>query len=144
MKTRYVDAATVSDEHGKGAEVLRQQVTTIANNVSRTLMVTEVDSIIRAVKVVPAALFTAGTIRLFQHVSGSSTSTSITEAFDLDSLAAYEIGEFTIEEQHIDKDTTIFATTTSAAPSSSHLTVHIGWLPNIWSIDGFRTYTLPA
>ena len=135
MAIRYNDAATVSDEHGKGAEILRQQVVTINGSVSRTPMITEVDTIIRTVKVVPAEVFTGGTVQLFQHVSGSNTSTSITASFDLTSLAAYEIGELTIEAQYIDKDTTIYATTSSAAPGSSHVTVHIGWMPNLWSPD---------
>ena len=144
-RSRYVDAATVSDEHGKGAEVLRQQVNTISNNVSRTLMVTEVDVVIRTVKVSPAAAFTAGAVRLYQVASGSSSSTSITESFDLSSLSAYEIGELTLEVSEIDKDSTIYATTTSTNPSSSHVTVHLGWMPNMFSLDSdHRTYALPV
>ena len=144
MSVRYNDAATVSDEHGKGVEMLRQQVVTINGSVSRTPMITEVDTIIRTVKVVPAALFTSGDIQLFQSVSGSGVATSITASFDLTSLAAYEIGELTIEEQYIDKDTTIYATTSGAAPSGSHVTVHIGWMPNLWSPDATnKTYALP-
>ena len=47
-KVRYNTAATVSDEHGKGGEVLRQVISEGSNDHNRTLLYAEVDLIVRS------------------------------------------------------------------------------------------------
>ena len=57
LRTRHIDAGTVSDEHGKGGEVLRQQVASENNLIGAATVVThimycEVDMIIRFIRVI--------------------------------------------------------------------------------------------
>ena len=79
---RYNDAATVSDEHGKGAEVLRQQVVETDGSTSHVLMVAEVDMLIRSIFVVNGAPLTGGTVRVYKRPSGGAE-VPLTAAFAL-------------------------------------------------------------
>lgn len=143
MSYRYHDSATVSDEHGKGVEILRQQVVNLSGGAhTEILMIAEVDMIIRNLSIVGTVELTDGEIQFFTRASGAAAAIELTAVEDVD------IGAFTIKDIPLSVDLAtvkkghiLQATTTGVTPGAARLSVHVGWMPDMFGLDSVpRTF----
>lgn len=146
MTLRYNDAATVSDEHGKGVEVLRQQVVNIHANGTFHLMVAEVDLIIRNFTVVRHGSGAAGTAQLRKRLPGGTSAVVLTTSITLNANNAprYVPSEvsLTVASNSVKKGETVELL---AGGTHSDFSAHLGWIPDMWGLDAdARTYSNPA
>ena len=143
---RYVDAATVSDEHGKGVEILRQQVVDITGaSGTKVVMVAEVDMLIRNIQVslVGGTAATAGTLDVDVRPSGGSTTTILND-YDLTSVGANATVDTNVSAIKVARGSRVEVTWASLAAAARVFSVHIGWMPDMFSIvDNPRSYSLP-
>ena len=143
---RYVDAATVSDEHGKGVEILRQQVVDITGAAgTKVVMVAEVDMLIRNIQVslVGGTAATAGTLDVVVRPSGG-TATTILDDYDLTDVAANATADAGVSAVKVSRGSRVEVTWAAVAATARVFSVHIGWMPDMFSIvDNPRSYSLP-
>ncbi len=154
-RTRYNDAQTVSDEHGKGAEILRQQVadhweaSSAVASVSSNhhIMYCEVDIIIRYMRVMTVDVPDANAdLTIYRNRAGTITAlTAAARAFD--ALTTEIIVEETIlaslGNNAVIQDDTVYAIMVRDATSSESgdWAVYFGWMPNIFEPNAvLQTY----
>lgn len=139
MTTRYGNAATVSDEHGKGTEVLRQQLYSLHTGTpsSHPIMVAEVDMLIRNLFVVSNnEAPTAGTVQFRARPAGGAgtTEVSLTAAADISSLGGWATLDvpLTAARDAVKKGWVVYVTVSGLTPNTARPSVGVGWMPDLW------------
>ena len=145
MATRYFDAATVSDEHGKGAEILRQQTFYSTATATTVMMVAEVDLIIRGLQVHRHGSGTSATVQFYRREQGASSRSALTASFAAGSTNAPRYTSvdvpMTASNNAVRKGNMIEVV---VGGSSTALALSVLWMPNLWGQDAqSRTYELP-
>ena len=147
MTTRYYDAATVSDEHGKGVEILRQNSAAhTGSDDSIPIMVAEVDLVIRNLKVAgnevdPAA----GTVQFFSRPPGG-TAVPLTASTAVSSMAANDVLDIPLSAANTTvKKGDMIQVTIASLTSNVRLTAIVGWMPDMFTLEAqARSYSLPG
>lgn len=148
QRNRYLDAQTVSDEHGKGAEVLRQQVTSLfnitgVNTINLHIMYAEVDILIRWMKVMSVEVFDANA-DLTLNRNRAGTLTALAAAIALDTLTTEVITDvtLTVAINSIRQDDTIYGVLVRDASSADDgdVGIYTGWMPDIFTDSVIRTF----
>ena len=138
MADRYIDAATVSDEHGKGVEVLRQNaVTDIGSDANVPIMVAEVDLIIRNFKVANNEVDpSAGTVQFFTRTPGAATATPLTAATGVGTMTGSDVLEIplTAARDSVKKGDLIQVTIANLT-NNVRLTAIVGWMPDMFGFE---------
>ena len=151
-RTRYDSAQTVSDEHGKGAEVLRQQVASVYDNSSPSssvstnmhVMYCEVDMIIRYLRTMTVDVPDANAdLTVYRNSAG--TITALAAARAVDGLTTEVVTEetLTLAANGLRQDDTVYAIMVrdSGSTESGDWGVYLGWMPDIFSGDSsFRSF----
>ena len=145
MRTRYDNAATVSDEHGKGVEVLRQQIAQENGNADDIpIMIAEVDCVIRHITLVSTGALTNGTVNVARRAPGA---TPVSLTGDASAVVA-EVTKLDIPLTSANtalKKGDILELTADALTSGVDYAVIVGWMPDLFSLDAdARTYALPT
>ena len=146
MTVRYVDTATVSDEHGKGVEILRQQVVQSAGNGTYIVMVAEVDSVVRYIEVVRHGAGVAQDVIFYKRQSGAATGARVALTANTTLTAAVAprngIVELPLVVSTLEKDDIVECVTTGTGTGVS---MHFGWMPDMFTLEAqARTYSLPS
>ncbi len=152
QRTRYDDAQTVSDEHGKGAETLRQAVASVYDNSSPSGSVStnshvhycEVDEIIRYLRAMSVDIPDANAdLTVYRNRAGTLTVLAAALAIDTFTTEVIQEATLTIATNSLRKDDTVYAIMVRDATSteSGDWGVYLGWMPDIFSsgVD-YRTY----
>lgn len=140
MATRYNNAATVSDYHGKGAEVL-SQFTFHASGTGIHYFIPEVDILLRSMKVHREGAGVAATLALNTYASGSGTAVNTLSAVTLTAAVAPRRVVIDLLEDRIIPVPQGSIVTVVLGGTATAVTVALGWMPNMFSIDGnFRSY----
>lgn len=152
-KTRYADAQTISDEHGKGAEVLRQAVashwepSSASGSVSSNhhLLDCEVDVLIRFLRVMSVDLPDANAdLTVYRNRGG--TLTALHSAVAVDTLTTEVFSNVTLTEAKnaLRKDDSVYAVMVrdSSSTESADWGIYLGWMPDVFDMNSseFRTY----
>ncbi|KKN86846.1 hypothetical protein LCGC14_0264050 [marine sediment metagenome] len=152
VKERYTTAQTVSDDHGKGAEVLRQAVashwepSSAAGAVSSNhhVLDCEVDVIIRFLRVMSVDLPDADAdLTISRNRAGTLTALAAAVAVDTQTTEIFENITLTLAINGLRKDDSVYAVMLRATASteSADWGVYLGWMPDVFSGDSdFRTY----
>ena len=132
MADRYQDAATVSDEHGKGSEILRQQVINVAGNHTVIVMEAEVDLLLRNLRFVSTSGMTAGTVQFVRRRGGVSA--DITAVESIVNASGYSVTDFSLAvgRDFVRKGDLIVAATTGLVPAGSNVSIIVEWMPDLW------------
>ena len=150
---RYVDAATVSDEHGKGVEILRQEIAQLSSaSAAKVVLYAEVDLIIRSMYIANTTALTAGSVVL-QRKRGSTTTSLVTYTLpssgSSELRSANSVVEVNVSPSHgsVKRGDILIVNPSAIAPApstSNIITVHVGWMPDMFSIvNNPRSYSLP-
>ena len=145
-KTRYDDAQTVSDEHGKGAEVLRQAVashwepSSAVGSVSSNhqLLDCEVDMIIRHLRIMTVDVPDANAdITVYRNRAGTLTALATAVAVDGLTTEVFSNVTLTLAKNGLRKDDSVYAIMVRDATSSESADwgVYLGWMPDIFGGD---------
>ena len=136
MAIRYNDAATVSDEHGKGTEILRQ-VVFHSEGTENVAFIPEVDCLIRYVRVYRIGSGVGLVIQAVVRDSGVNSTNPASAAVTLNDANAprytptdipltdgipLELGQNQILELII-------------GGAHTNAMFMVGWMPNLWSPD---------
>ena len=147
-KVRYNTAATVSDEHGKGGEVLRQVISEGSNDHNRTLLYAEVDLIVRSAYAYHrgSSTFTDGTIIIRKREINSSSTVDLTSSLDMTTIPDYgAIAIPLVANTRVNRGEMVEVLVEDATPTSSSWTVIVGWMPDLWSSNAnARSYVQPS
>ena len=129
----YYDAARVSDEAGKGAEVLRQQVIPHTNGGAHALLVAESDCIITSASAYTiTGSPTAGTV-LLQKRNGANI-TSIAGITNIGSDNTVTILNLD-GDIHVSRGEVIELVAANFAPGGTGISFHLGWMPDLWTSE---------
>ena len=149
QRTRYLDAQTVSDEHGKGAEILRQQVTSLwnitgNNTINLHVMYAEVDIILRWIKLMSVEVLDANA-DLTLNRNRAGTLAALAAAVALDGLTTEIIADvvLTVAIDSIRIDDTIYGVLIRDAGSADDgdVGIYLGWMPDLYRNDAVsKTY----
>ncbi len=151
-RLRYDTAQTVSDEHGKGAEVLRQQVVdhweassavaSVSSN--HQIMYCEVDMIIRYLRAMTVDVPDANAdLTAYRNRAGTITALSAAQAMDTFVTEVIQEVTLTLAVNGLRQDDTVYAIMVRDATSSESADwgLYLGWMPDIFSQDSsFRSY----
>ena len=145
MTIRYIDAATVSDEHGKGTEILRQ-VVFHSEGTENVAFIPEVDCLIRYVRVYRIGSGTGLVIQAVVRNNGASTTDPASAAITLNAANAprytptdipltdgipLKLGQNQILELII-------------GGAHTNAMFMVGWMPDLWGPEATnKTYILP-
>ncbi len=151
-RNRYIDAYTVSDEHGKGAEILRQAVASTYDNSSPGASVStnmhilycEVDVLIRYLRVMTVDVPDANAdLTVNRNRAGTLTVLAAAIAVDAYTTEVIQEATLTLAIDGLRKDDTVYGVMVRDAGSeeSGDWGVYLGWVPDIMSSGAnFRTY----
>lgn len=153
VKNRYDDAQTVSDEHGKGAEGLRQAVashwepSSAAGSIisNHHILDCEVDMIIRFLRVMSVDLPDANA-DLVVNRNRAGTLTALASAVAIDALTTEIFANvtLTVAKNSLRKNDSVYGVMTRDAGSteSADWGAYLGWMPDVFSqdADNFRSY----
>ncbi len=148
QRNRYLDAQTVSDEHGKGAEILRQQVAQIwnitgVNTINLHVMYAEVDIIIRWIKLMSVEVMDANA-DLTLNRNRAGTLSALATAVALDGLTTEVITDvvLTVAVNHVRQDDTIYGVLVRDGSSADDgdVGIYTGWMPDIFTDSVYRSY----
>ena len=138
MSNRYDNAATVSDEHGKGVEILR----TVTKEFSATaasntpVFEAEVDLVVRFVRVrnLAAGTPSAGTYTVTRKKAGSTeAATQVATGDSLDPGSNYGSVEVPVTHRtRVRKGDVILVT---KPDSTTAVAVDIGWMPDMFGFE---------
>ena len=152
QKTRYDDAQTVSDEHGKGAEALRQAVVDHSEQSSAGSGITsnhhlldcEVDMIIRFLRIMTVDVPDADAdITVNRNRAGTLTALGSAVAVDTLTTEIFANVTLTLAKNGLRKNDSVYAVMVRATASteSADWGVYLGWMPDTGSQDSdFRSY----
>ncbi len=153
QRERYLDALTISDEHGKGGEFLRQVVASENNLVGNASVIThlmycEVDMIIRFIRTITVNIpDDSATLTVYRNRAGTITALHTEIAFDDAGTQVTEVSDeitVTVARNSLRADDSVYMIVVRDG-SSTELAdwgVFLGWAPDLLSQDaGFpRTY----
>ncbi len=152
-KTRYDTAQTVSDEHGKGGEVLRQAVashwepSSAAGAVSSNhhILDCEVDMLIRFLRVMSVDLPDADAdLTINRNRAGTLTALAAAVAVDTLTTEVFNNSTLTLAVNGLRKNDSVYGVMLRATASteSADWGVYLGWMPDVFSADAdnFRSY----
>lgn len=143
MAIRYHDAATVSDEHGKGAEILRQQIYALhtGSASSHPIMVAEVDMIVRRLFMVSNnEAPTAGSIQFSARppAGNAASEVHLTAATAISSLGSWDVLDvpLTVQNNVVKKGWVVYVSVNPAlTPGTARPSVGVNWMPDLWSMS---------
>jgi hypothetical protein len=151
-RDRYVSANTVSDEHGKGAEVLRQAVashwepSSAASGVTSNhhVLYCEVDMIIRYLRIMSVDLPDANA-DLTINRNRAGTLTALAAAVAVDGLTTEIFTEVTLTLviDGLRKDDSVYGVMVrdTGSTESADWGIYLGWMPDTLRLDSdFRSY----
>lgn len=152
QRTRSVDAQTVSDEHGKGAEVLRQHVATHWEPVSAASGITsnhqicycEVDMVIRYLRLMVVDVPDANAdIVVYRNRAG--TLTQLAGTVDLSGYVTEVMQELTLTlvADGLRSDDSVYAIMVrdTSSTESADWGIYLGWMPDIFGANAqAKTY----
>lgn len=151
-RLRHVSALTVSDEHGKGAEVLRQAVASHWEPISAGSGITshhhilycEVDMIIRYLRYMSVDICDADAdLTVYRNRLGTLTALAAAHAYDTDTTEIFVEATLTLAVNGLRKNDSVYALMLRATASteSGDWGVYFGWMPDTISLDSdFRSY----
>ena len=146
-KTLYHNAARIRDELGKGAEILRQQVVTNIGSESHLMLLAEVDCVLRAVYVTSTHTTTiaAGTAQVQRRSPGATMQVNMSAAAALATLIPdrFDVGEVPLTDIEVSRGDLVYVDI-AALTNNARVSIHLCWMPNVWSDDEPRTYATPA
>ncbi len=142
-RTRYIDAQTISDEHGKGGEVLRQAVASennLAGNASviTHLLYCEVDMLIRFIRTISVNIpDDSATLVVYRNRAGTITALTPTIAFDDAGAQVTEISDeiaIAVARNHLRADDSVYMIVVRDASSTdlADWGVFLGWMPDVF------------
>ncbi len=142
-RTRYVDAQTLSDEHGKGAEVLRQHVEAHSEQSSPVasvstnhhIMYCETDTTIRYIRIMTVDIPDANAdLTVYRNRAGSITAMHTVAALDGFTTEIIQEIALTVARNMLNVDDTVYAIMVRDATSSESAdwAVYFGWMPSIF------------
>ena len=143
--TRYIDTATVSDEHGKGVEVLRQALLH-TDGTENLAFIPEVDCLIRYVKAYRIGSGQSLVVQVSIRNSGETTTSNVSSAFTLNdaNVPRYTPTDVPLTNGtplELGRDQILELIIGGAHTNAMFI---IGWMPNMFSLDAnHRTYGLP-
>jgi hypothetical protein len=151
VKTRYQSAQTVSDEHGKGAEVLRQAVgqfyQTSSPVASETITVhvldCEVDVWIRWIRVMCVDIPDANAdLTIYRNRAGTLTALASAVALDGLTTEVFSNVTVTVADNSLRKDDSVYGLCVrdSTSSESGDVGVYMGWQPDIFGDNDYRTF----
>lgn len=148
MVLRYNDAATVSDEHGKGVEILRQQTADVQANTVHALLVAEADTRLRRAWVVTAGTnITAGTVQIIKRAPEVTAHINMSAATAIPVSTHHAVAEIELTRVDVARGEIVQALVVGKNPTTaaSVITVHLGWMPDLFNPDANpRSYTSPV
>ena len=129
----YYDAARVSDEAGKGAEVLRQQVIPHTADGTHALLVAEADCIITSASIYTiSGSPTAGTV-LLRRRNGTNL---VTIASSTDIGADNIVTNLDLDgDIHVSRGEIVEMVADNFAPGGTRISFHLGWMPDLWTSE---------
>ena len=151
-RTRGDDAQTVSDEHGKGVEVCRQQVVSwydVSSDSSgitsaHQIMYCEVPIIIRWIRLMTVTVPDANAdLTVYRNRAGTLTGLAATAAMDGYTTEIIQELALTVARDHLDIDDTVYALMVRDSNSEdlADWGIYFGWMPSIMDGDAIvRTY----
>lgn len=152
QKTRYDEAQTVSDEHGKGSEILRQAVAQIfqessnAGSISITLHVldVEVDIILRNIRIMTVDVPDANAdLTTYRNRAGTLTALHTAVAVDTLTTEIFSTVTLTVSKDSVRKNDSIYAIYIRDAGSTEQgdVGLYVGWMPDLYRQgSNFHTY----
>ena len=143
QRTRYVDAQTVSDEHGKGAEALRQAVSSHWEPSSAAGAVTsnhhvlycETDTVIRYLRVMSVDLPDADAdLTINRNRAGTLTALAAAVAVDTLTTEVFTEVTLTVAIDALKQDDSVYGVMLRATASteSADWGIYLGWMPDIF------------
>ncbi len=146
VKTRYHDAATVSDEHGKGVESLRQakadhwEPASAAGAVSSNhhILDCEVDVLIRWLRVMTVDVPDANAdLTIYRNRAGTISALAAAVAVDTLTTEIFSNVTLTVALNVLRRDDSVYAIMVRDAGSteSADWAVYLGWMPDLFSAD---------
>ena len=150
MRERYVDAQTVSDELGRGAEVLRQEVCdyreVAAGNATTNHHVhyCEVNEIIRYIRVMSVDLMDANAdLIVYRNRAGTIAALTGTIALDGFTIEVFVEEALVAAQDFLRKDDSVYGILIrdGGSTESGDFAIYFGWMPDVADADGnHRTY----
>ncbi len=150
QRFRYDDANTVSDEHGKGAEVLRQEVMSESDRsggnatTNHHVHYCEVDEVIRFIRYMSVDLFDLNAdVTAFRNRGGTLTALHAARALDLLTTEEFVEEVLTVAKNSLRKDDSVYAILVRDVSSTEDgdFGLYFGWIPNVHELDAdHRTY----
>lgn len=152
QRLRHDSALTISDEHGKGAEILRQAVashwepSSAASSIitNQHVLYCEVDMIIRFLRIMTVDIPDGDAdLVVNRNRAGTLTAIAATRAVDLLTTEIFVEETLTLAVNGLRKDDSVYAVMTRAVASteSADWGVYLGWMPDTISLDSdFRSY----
>ena len=151
QRTRYIDAQTVSDEHGKGAEVLRQAVASqnnLAGNASviTHLLYCEVDMIIRFIRTISVNIpDDSAVLTIYRNRAGTITALATAIPFDDAGSQVTEISDeitLGVARNHLRQNDSVYMIMVRDASSTdlADWGVFLGWMPDLYDNSSGKTY----
>lgn len=142
VRTRYVDAQTVSDEHGKGVESLRQakadhwEPASAAGSVisNHHILDCEVDMIIRWIRVWTVDVPDANAdVSINRNRGGTLTALVATQAIDGFTTEVSAEPALTVSAESLRRNDSVYAIMTRDATSteSADWAIFLGWMPDL-------------
>lgn len=153
QRTRQVDSQTISDEHGKGAEFLRQHVASHSEPSSAAgavvsnhqIMYCEVDMLIRYLRLMAVTVPDANAdLIVYRNRAGTIVQLAGVAALDGYTTEIMQELTLTIDQMGLNGDDTVYAIMTRDASSedAADWAVYFGWMPDIQGNGRvYRTYT---
>ncbi len=152
QRIRHENAFTISDEHGKGGEVLRQAVASqnnLAGNASviTHLLYCEVDMIIRFIRTISVNIpDDSATLVTYRNRAGTITGLHSSIAFDDAGSQVTEISDeitLSVGRNHLRADDSVYLIVVRDASSTdlADWGVFLGWMPDLTDGDGGHAKT---
>lgn len=151
-RLRHVSALTVSDEHGKGAEVLRQQLSTYSESISANGVVTsnhhvmycEIDMIIRYLRVMSITVPDANAdLTVYRNRVGTLVALAGVAALDGYTTEIFQELTLTLAVNGLRKNDSVYGIMVRDATSedAADWAIYLGWMPDTVSLNSdFRSY----
>ena len=136
QRTLYHNAVRIDDEAGKGAEILRQQSFSSVVNGTYVMFIAEVDCIVTSAHVVViTGNPSAGHATVNKRISGSNVPTVVASQTDVDG-ALHDVYNLTLNgETRIKRGEIVEIAINQLAGSTVRLSIHLGWIPDLWYDD---------
>ena len=151
QRERYIDAQTISDEHGKGAEILRQAVASENNLIGAATVIThllycEVDMIIRFIRTISVNVpDNSATLTVYRNRAGTLTALTAIIAFDDAGAQVTEISDeiaLVVARNALRQNDSVYAIVIRDGTSQdlADWGIFLGWMPDLYDNSSGKTY----